>query len=34
MRKLKHNLKIAFGVAWLMAAAITYVLTFKLLITL
>lgn len=33
MRKFKHSLKMAFAIAWLIGAAITYILTFKLLIT-
>jgi len=32
MRKLKHNLKIAFAIAWLIGAAVTYILTFNILI--
>jgi|MDTC01.1.fsa_nt_gb hypothetical protein len=32
MRKLKHSLKVAFAITWMIAAAITYVLTLDILI--
>lgn len=32
MRRLKYNLKVAFAITWMIAAAITYVLTLNILI--